>query len=61
MVALDARRRTGQGVLVEAPMVAGALNVAGEQVIEHSAYGALLSRAGNRGPAAAPQNCYLLR
>jgi len=59
MVALDARRRTGQGVLVEAPMVAGALNVAGELVVEHSAYGALLSRAGNVGPAAAPQNCYL--
>jgi crotonobetainyl-CoA:carnitine CoA-transferase CaiB-like acyl-CoA transferase len=59
MVALDARRRTGQGVLVEAPMVAGALNVAGELVVEHSAYGALLSRAGNVGPAAAPQNCYV--
>ena len=59
MVALEAQRRTGQGCLVEAPMVAGALNVAAEQVIEHSAYGALLSRSGNRGPAAAPQNCYL--
>jgi crotonobetainyl-CoA:carnitine CoA-transferase CaiB-like acyl-CoA transferase len=46
-------------VLVEAPMVAGGLNVAAEQVIEHSAYGALLNRSGNRGPAAAPQNCYL--
>jgi crotonobetainyl-CoA:carnitine CoA-transferase CaiB-like acyl-CoA transferase len=27
-------------------------------VIEHSAYGALLERAGNRGPCAAPQNVY---
>ncbi len=58
LVALEARRQTGEGRLVEAPMVAGALNVAAEQVIEHSAYGALLNRTGNRGPAAAPQNCY---
>jgi crotonobetainyl-CoA:carnitine CoA-transferase CaiB-like acyl-CoA transferase len=39
-------------------MVDAALNVAAEQVIEHSAYGALLSRQGNRGPVAAPQNLY---
>jgi crotonobetainyl-CoA:carnitine CoA-transferase CaiB-like acyl-CoA transferase len=57
-VALEARRRTGEGRLVEAPMVANALNVAAEQVIERSAYGVLLQRDGNRGPAAAPQNCY---
>jgi crotonobetainyl-CoA:carnitine CoA-transferase CaiB-like acyl-CoA transferase len=40
-------------------MVDAALNIAAEQVIEHSAYGALLERAGNRGPAAAPQNLYV--
>jgi crotonobetainyl-CoA:carnitine CoA-transferase CaiB-like acyl-CoA transferase len=57
-LALEHRRRTGQGVLVEAAMVDAALNVAAEQVIEHSAYGTLLQRAGNRGPAAAPQNIY---
>ncbi|MCU1502289.1 MAG: frc 12, partial [Ilumatobacteraceae bacterium] len=56
--ALDARRRTGDGRLIEVPMVANALNVAAEQVIERSAYGVLLQRNGNRGPAAAPQNCY---
>jgi crotonobetainyl-CoA:carnitine CoA-transferase CaiB-like acyl-CoA transferase len=39
-------------------MVDAALNIAAEQVIEYSAYGALLQRAGNRGPAAAPQNLY---
>ena len=39
-------------------MVANALNVAAEQVIERSAYGVLLQRNGNRGPAAAPQNFY---
>jgi crotonobetainyl-CoA:carnitine CoA-transferase CaiB-like acyl-CoA transferase len=58
MLALEHRRRTGSGVLVEAAMVDAALNIAAEQVIEHSAYGSLLQRAGNRGPAAAPQNIY---
>jgi len=58
MLALEHRRRTGEGVLVEASMVDAALNIAAEQVIEHSAYGTLLQRDGNRGPAAAPQNIY---
>jgi crotonobetainyl-CoA:carnitine CoA-transferase CaiB-like acyl-CoA transferase len=39
-------------------MVDAALNVAAEQVIEFSAYGALLGRQGNRCPTAAPQNLY---
>ena len=59
MVALERRDRTGEGSLVEAAMVDSALNIAAEQVIEHSAYGALLTRTGNRGPVAAPQNLYL--
>jgi crotonobetainyl-CoA:carnitine CoA-transferase CaiB-like acyl-CoA transferase len=58
LLALEHRRRTGQGVLVEAAMIDAALNVAAEQVVEYSAYGALLERAGNRGPTAAPQNLY---
>ena len=58
LAALEHRRRTGEGRLVECPMVANALNVAGEQVIEHSANGVRLDRTGNRGLAAAPQNCY---
>ncbi len=58
LVALEHRRRTGQGVHVEVAMVDAALNIAAEQPIEFSAYGALLGRAGNRGPAAAPQNLY---
>ena len=40
-------------------MVDAALSVAAEQVVEHSAYGSLLQRDGNRGPTAAPQNLYL--
>jgi crotonobetainyl-CoA:carnitine CoA-transferase CaiB-like acyl-CoA transferase len=58
LLALEHRRRTGQGVHIEAAMVDAALNVAAEQVIEYSAYGAALQRDGNRGPAAAPQNLY---
>ena len=58
LLALQHRRRTGQGVHIEAAMVDAALNVAAEQVIEYSAYRALLQRAGNRGPTAAPQNLY---
>ena len=59
LLALEHRRRTGKGTLVEVPMVGGALNVAAEQVVEYSAYGNLLERDGNRGPGAAPQNLYL--
>lgn len=58
MLALAHRRRTGEGIRIEAAMVDAALNIAAEQVIEHSAYGNLLQRQGNRGPAAAPQNLY---
>ncbi|MBO0677981.1 CoA transferase [Mycolicibacterium sp. S2-37] len=61
LLALEHRRRTGEGVLVEAAMVDAALNVAAEQVIEYTAYGALLRRDGNRGPTAAPQNLYRSR
>ncbi|MCH5675654.1 CaiB/BaiF CoA-transferase family protein [Streptomyces gilvus] len=59
LIALEHRRRTGQGMLLEVPMVAGALNIAAEQVVEFSAYGNLIGRTGNRGPVAAPQGLYL--
>ncbi|MBV8929214.1 MAG: CoA transferase, partial [Mycobacteriaceae bacterium] len=58
MLALAHRRRTGEGVRIEAAMVDAAFNVAAEQVIEYSAYGNVLQREGNRGPTAAPQNLY---
>jgi crotonobetainyl-CoA:carnitine CoA-transferase CaiB-like acyl-CoA transferase len=58
LLALEHRRRTGEGMLVEAAMIDAAINVAAEQVIEYSAYGALLAREGNRGPVSAPQNLY---
>ena len=59
LLALEHRRRTGEGVLVEAPMIGAGINIAAEQVVEFSAYGNLLMRAGNRGPTAAPQGLYL--
>lgn len=58
LLALEHRRRTGEGSLVEAAMVDAALNIAAEQVVEYTAYGAVLQRTGNRGPAAVPQNLY---
>jgi crotonobetainyl-CoA:carnitine CoA-transferase CaiB-like acyl-CoA transferase len=58
LVALEQRDRDGEGRLVEVTMVEAALNVAAEQVVERGAYGVLLGREGNRGPAAAPQNLY---
>jgi crotonobetainyl-CoA:carnitine CoA-transferase CaiB-like acyl-CoA transferase len=58
LLALEHRRRTGEGTRVEAAMVDAALNISAEQVIEYTAYGQLLGRAGNRGPTAAPQNLY---
>lgn len=58
LVALAHRDSTGEGCQVEAAMVDAALSITAEQVIERSAYGALLERAGNRGPTAAPQNLY---
>ena len=58
LLAIEHRARTGEGGVVEVAMVDAALNVAAEQPIEHAAYQALLSREGNRGPCAAPQNLY---
>jgi crotonobetainyl-CoA:carnitine CoA-transferase CaiB-like acyl-CoA transferase len=59
LLALEHRRRTGEGVLVEAAMVEAAVSIAAAQPIEYSASGTVLQRDGNRGPLAAPQNLYL--
>jgi len=61
LVALEHRRRTGRGQLVEATMVEAALNAAAEPVLEQGANGASLARDGNRGPVGAPQNLYACR
>jgi crotonobetainyl-CoA:carnitine CoA-transferase CaiB-like acyl-CoA transferase len=59
--ALEHRRHTGRGQVVELPLVEPGLNFAAEQVIEYSAYGVLLEAEGNRGPDAAPQGVYACR
>jgi crotonobetainyl-CoA:carnitine CoA-transferase CaiB-like acyl-CoA transferase len=58
LLALEHRRRTGRGMFLECPMVGAALNVAAQQVIEHSAYGRLLERRGNRSATCVPQGVY---
>ena len=61
VAALARRDRTGEGALLEVPMIEVALNVTAEQVIEHEVHGVVLEREGNQGPAAAPQNVYACR
>jgi crotonobetainyl-CoA:carnitine CoA-transferase CaiB-like acyl-CoA transferase len=58
LLALEHRRRTGEGVLVEVPQFTSGINVAAEQTIEHSAHGRLLNRVGNRSWSVAPQGSY---
>ena len=58
VVALEARDRTGLGMLVESPMFEVGMSVAAEVVIENFVYGNLLRPAGNRGQHATPQGVY---
>jgi crotonobetainyl-CoA:carnitine CoA-transferase CaiB-like acyl-CoA transferase len=58
LAALEHRRATGEGQQVELAMIDMATNVAAEQIVEFAAYGNVMARTGNRGPAAAPQGVY---
>jgi crotonobetainyl-CoA:carnitine CoA-transferase CaiB-like acyl-CoA transferase len=58
LAALEHRRRTGEGQLIEMPMSDVALNVAAEPIVTWSATGHLMERQGNRGPVGAPQGAY---
>jgi crotonobetainyl-CoA:carnitine CoA-transferase CaiB-like acyl-CoA transferase len=58
LLALEHRDRTGEGQLVEVPLVEAGLIAAAEQVVEYSANGVLLERQGNRSRDAAPQGVY---
>ena len=60
-LALEERDRTGLGQVVELALVEPALAVAAEQVVEYSAFGALLGRNGNTMPHAAPQGLFETR
>ncbi|MCY3860461.1 MAG: CoA transferase [bacterium] len=61
ILGLAVRERTGQGVFVESTMVEAALNCSAEQIVEYTAYGNVMERAGNRSPYAAPQGLYPCR
>jgi crotonobetainyl-CoA:carnitine CoA-transferase CaiB-like acyl-CoA transferase len=58
LVALRERERTGEGSLIEVPLVESALNLAAEELLEYSAFGLLGERLGNRSRAHAPQGVY---
>jgi crotonobetainyl-CoA:carnitine CoA-transferase CaiB-like acyl-CoA transferase len=58
LVALEQRDRTGEGCVVESPMIESALAVAAEPILEWTAYGNVVERDGNRSPWAAPQGVY---
>jgi crotonobetainyl-CoA:carnitine CoA-transferase CaiB-like acyl-CoA transferase len=58
LLALAYRDRTGRGMFLECPMVGASLNLAAQQVIEHSAYGRLLQRLGNRSATCVAQGVY---
>ncbi|MCU1379463.1 MAG: CoA transferase, partial [Acidimicrobiales bacterium] len=58
LAGIEHRAATGEGILVESPLVEAALNIAAEQVLEWTANGVLLGREGNRTFDAAPQGVY---
>ena len=58
VAALEHRRRTSRGQLVEVPMIDVVLNASALQVIEHDVSGVVLTRRGNRGHEFAVQNVY---
>jgi len=58
LLALEHRRVTGEGALVEVPQFCTGINVFAELAIEHSATGRVLERNGNRSSTVAPQGAY---
>ena len=58
LCAVEFRRRTGSGQLVEVPMIETVLNATARQVIEFDVSATVLTRNGNRGHGVALQNLY---
>ncbi len=59
--ALERKAQGAGGQMIEVSLLEVGLLLAGEQVVEKTAYGVLLERAGNRGPVASPQGVYVCR
>ncbi len=58
LAALDRRRRTGQGCLIEAAQLEIALQLLAPELLAHQITGELPPRRGNRAPDVAPQGAY---
>ena len=58
LLALEERRQSGKGKLVEVAMIDAALNVAAEALVEFSAADILMERVGNSSYGLAPQGVY---
>ena len=58
LAALEFVDETGQGQLVELPMIETVLNVTATQTIESEVFGLTLQRRGNRGYSGVTQNIY---
>ena len=58
LLALEERRQSGKGKLLEVAMIDAALNVAAEALVEFSATGILMERVGNSSYGLAPQGVY---
>ncbi|VEG41797.1 putative acyl-CoA transferase/carnitine dehydratase [Mycolicibacterium flavescens] len=58
LAALEFADRTGEGQLVEVPMIEAVLNVTAVQTIEYEVFGRVMERRGNRGYGAAVQDVY---
>ena len=61
LTALEHRARTGRGQLIELAMLDLAANLVVEQVLEHTTYGHLMTRRGNRQPGPIHQGVYACR
>lgn len=59
--ALDHRRRTGEGQFIDLSQQEASMEALDAALLAYSAEGVLLSRDGNRHPAAAPHNAYPCR
>jgi crotonobetainyl-CoA:carnitine CoA-transferase CaiB-like acyl-CoA transferase len=58
LTALEFADRTGQGQLVEVPMIETVLNVTAVQTMEFEVFGKVMKRRGNRGHSAMLQDVY---